>query len=93
MSNVKVVPRSLTDAYKRREGDFSPDLVGLQFTSGDAFFTFGNFNVTTNVSPRLSKDFILGGEWSEYYNLENLNLSQSDSITLETNDLNIFFSV
>lgn len=92
MSNVKVVPRSLTDAYKRREGDFSPDLVGLQFTSGDAFFTFGNFNVTTNVSPRLSKDFILGGEWSEYYNLENLNLSQSDSITLETNDLNIFLN-
>lgn len=89
MANVKVIPRSLTDAYKRREGDFSPNLVGLQFTDPNAFFTFGNFQITTNISPKLSKDFILGGEWSEYYSLENLSLSDSESQILESNNINV----
>ena len=54
MANVRVVPRSLTDAYKRREGDFAPNLVGLQFTNGVSLFTFGNFEITTNLDPRLN---------------------------------------
>ena len=70
MAKVRVVPRSLTEAYKRREGDFSPNLVGLQFTDGSSLFTFGNFQITTNLNSRVAKDFILGGEWSDYYDLQ-----------------------
>jgi hypothetical protein len=87
MGTVKVVPRSLTDAYKRREGDFAPNLVGLQFTDGVSLFTFGNFQITTNLDRKLNKNFALGGEWSEYYNLENLNLTPNQSETLVSNDI------
>ena len=56
MARVKVVPGSLTEAYKKREGDFAPNLVGLQFTEGVAslgtsLFTFGNFEITSNFDP------------------------------------------
>jgi hypothetical protein len=87
MANVKVVPRSLTEAYKRREGDFSPNLVGLQFTDGVSLFTFGNFQVTTNLQTTVAKDFVLGGQWSEYYSLDNLNITESESLELQSNEI------
>lgn len=87
MANVKVIPRSLTEAYKRREGDFSPNLVGFQFTDGVSLFTFGNFQITTNVTPKLNKNFVLGGQWSDYYSLNNLNLSESQSEILLSNEI------
>ena len=87
MPNIKVTPRSLTDAYKRREGDFSPNLVGLQFTDGASLFTFGNFQVSTNYTTRKTKDFMLGGEWSDYYSLENLNLTPTQSESLQSNNI------
>lgn len=89
MANIKVTPRSLTDAYKRREGDFAPNLVGLQFTDGTSLFTFGNFQVTTNYASRTAKDFKLSGEWSEYYSLENLNITPTESKSLESNNISI----
>jgi len=87
MPTVKVTPRSLTDAYKRREGDFSPNLVGLQFTDGASLFTFGNFQITTNLNSKLNKNFELGGQWSDYYSLDNLNLNQQTSQILLSNDI------
>jgi hypothetical protein len=87
MATVKVTPRSLTEAYKRREGDFSPNLVGLQFTDGVSLFTFGNFQITTNLDRKLNKNFVLGGQWSDYYSLDNLNLSQSTSEILLSNEI------
>lgn len=87
MALIKVVPRSLTEAYKKREGDFSPNLVGLQFTDPNAFFTFGNFQITTNLESRVSKDFVLGGEWSDYYNLTNLNVTQQESDVILSNEI------
>lgn len=87
MATVKVVPRSLTDAYKRREGDFSPNLVGLQFTDGASLFTFGNFQITSNFDSKTNKNFVLGGQWSDYYSLDNLNLSETQSDNLLSNDL------
>jgi hypothetical protein len=81
---VKVVPRSLTEAYKKREGDFAPNLVGFQATKAP-LYTLGNFEVTTNLESKLNKDFNLGGEWSDYYSLDNLNLSQEESKLLESN--------
>lgn len=87
MAKIKVVPRSLTEAYKKREGDFSPNLVGLQFTENTSFFTFGNFEITTNLDSRVAKDFILGGEWSDYYNLQNLKVTQSQSKNFVSNEI------
>ena len=75
MAIRKVVPGSLTDAYKLRQADFAPNLVGNQFTSPNAFFTLGNFEITSNFSGRVSKDFTLG-EFSDYYNLDNLNITE-----------------
>ncbi len=75
MAIRKVVPGSLTEAYKLRQADFAPNLVGNQFTSPNAFFTLGNFEITSNFNGRVSKDFTLG-EFSDYYNLENLNISE-----------------
>lgn len=89
MATIKVTPRSLTDAYKVRQGDASPNLVGLQFTNGSSIFTFGNFEITSNFQPKLAKDFMLGGEWSDYYSLNNLNLTQETSTALLSNDLNV----
>jgi len=87
MARIKVVPRSLTEAYKRREGDFSPNLVGLQFTDPNAYFTLGNFQITTNLASRVVKDFVLGGEWSDYYNLNNLDLSEEESAVILSNQI------
>jgi len=87
MALIKVVPRSITEPYKKREGDFSPNLVGLQFTDQSAaVFTFGNFNITTNPTARIAKDFVLGGQWSEYYSLNNLNITPEESKILESNN-------
>lgn len=86
MATKKVVPGSLTQAYKKGEGDFSPNLVGLQFASngGTPLFTFGNFAITTNIEPRIAKDFKLG-EWSEEYCLVDLNLNEQQSEQLVSN--------
>ena len=88
MATKKVVPGSLTEAYKKGEGDFAPDLVGFQFTSsvGTPLFTFGNFAVTTNVQPRVAKDFKLG-EWSDEYCLIDLNLTTQQSERLVSNQI------
>ena len=77
MSTRKVVPGSLSDAYKLRQGDFAPDLVGNQLTSPKAFGTFSNFGITQNFDGVVSKDFKLG-PWSEYYCLDNLNISEEE---------------
>lgn len=89
MGTIKVVPRSLTDAYKRREGDFSPNLVGFQFTDGVSLFTFGNFQITTNLDGKINKNFALGGQWSDYYSLDNLNITEDQSNILLSNNINV----
>lgn len=86
MAIRKVVPGSLTDAYKLREGDFSPSLVGNQFTDPNAFFTLGNFAVTSNFEGRVGKDFKLG-EWSDYYNLDNLDMTQEQLDQMISNNI------
>jgi phosphatidylethanolamine-binding protein (PEBP) family uncharacterized protein len=88
MAIKKVVPGSLTEAYKRRQGDFSPDLVGLQFTSGvnNAFLTLGNFAVVSNTRTRVSKDYKIG-EWSKLVSLNDLNLTEEQSDKLVSNQI------
>jgi len=88
MAIKKVVPGSLTEAYKRRQGDFSPDLVGLQFTSGtnNAFLTLGNFAVVSNTTQRVSRDYKIG-EWSKLLSLDDLNLNTEESEKLISNQI------
>ena len=87
MAIRKVVPGSLTDAYKLRQGDFAPNLVGNQFTDPNAFFTLGNFSITSgSLQGRIAQDFKLG-EWSDYYNLDNLDITEVELETMVSNNV------
>jgi hypothetical protein len=81
----RVVPGSLTQPYKSKESDFSPNLVGRQVTSGNAFFTSGNFSLTTNSSA-LTSEFLNTGEFSEVLTLDNLNITLQQSV-----DINVVY--
>jgi len=85
----KVIPGSLTSPYQKSQ-DFSPNLVGNQITDGTSFFTFGNFALTTN-SGNITGEFFNTGEFSDIITLDNLNITEEDSIKLtkETNNLTV----
>ena len=80
----KVVPGSITKPYTPQPGDFSPNLVGFQFTKGNSLLTFGNFEITTNLEP-LTGEIFNTGQFSDSFNLENLNLTEQDSNTIYNN--------
>ena len=80
----KVVPGSITEPYLKRQGDFSPSLVGFQFTDSSSFLTFGNFALTTNLATPVGRIFNTG-EFSESITLESLNLSEEESRDLNEN--------
>jgi len=56
---------------------YSDNLVGNQFASdgGTSLFTVGNFEITTNVDPKLSKTYTKGG-LSDFYTLSNMKLTE-----------------
>lgn len=91
---IKVIPGSLTDAYKSGQGDFSPDLVGFQFTKSASLFTLGNFSITTNVSPNLTGQIFNTGVLSDTYTLETLQLTNLESQLLEqdSNSLSVILN-
>ena len=86
----RVVPGSITNPYRNRENDFSPDLVGNQVTKSNAFFTSGNFTLTTN-SNQTTGEFFNTGEFSDVLTLDNLNLTLEESIAIsdESNILSV----
>jgi len=86
----RVVPGSITNPYRNRENDFSPDLVGNQVTKSNAFFTSGNFTLTTN-SSQTTGEFFNTGEFSDVLTLDNLNLTLEESIAIsdESNILSV----
>jgi hypothetical protein len=86
MATKKVIPGSLTDSYKIGQGDFAPNLVGNQFTDPNAFFTLGNFDITSNYQGRVAQDFKLG-EWSDYYCLNNLDITEAELQTIVSNNI------
>jgi len=83
----KVVPGSITKPYTPQPGDFSPNLVGFQFTKGNSLLTFGNFEITTNLEP-LTGEIFNTGQFSDTFNLDNLNLTEQESNTIYVNSLN-----
>lgn len=74
--------------------NYNPDLVGLQLTSdgGTPLFTMGNFNITTNLDPKLSKLFVTR-QFSDFVTLEGLNLTVSESETLLNNNATVFLNI
>lgn len=74
--------------------NFSPDLVGLQLTSegGTPLFTLGNFNITTNLDPKLDKTF-LSKQFSDFVTLDGLNLTVSQTDTLLNNNAKVFLNI
>ena len=74
--------------------NYNPDLVGLQLTSagGTPLFTMGNFNITTNLDPKTDKSFITK-QFSEFVNLDSLNLTVSQTETLLNNNATVFLNI
>lgn len=85
----KVVPGSITEPYKVGQGDFSPNLVGQQFTQGTPLFTLGNFTITTNISGSDLSTVYQTGNFSDTYTLETLNLTEQESEMLSNQSLEI----
>ena len=79
----RVVPGALTKAYTQGQTDFSPDLVGYQFTKSSSLFTLGNFSITTNVNP-IAGEIFNTCEFSDFYTLETLDLTQQQSEEIES---------
>jgi hypothetical protein len=74
--------------------NFNPDLVGLQLTSagGTTLFTTGNFNITTNLDPKTDK-FYITKQFSDYINLEGLDLTISQTQELLENNTKVFLNL
>lgn len=70
--------------------NFSDDLVGQQLVSdgGTPLFTINNFNITTNLDPKASKIFGTNG-FSDFINLENLDLTCDQAVILLNNNAEI----
>ena len=74
--------------------NFSPDLVGLQLSSdgGTPLFTMGNFSITTNMDPKSDKSFITNN-FSQFYNLDTLNLNETQAQTLLDNNAGVILNL
>jgi len=74
-----------TDGIEYR--NFTPDLVGFQLASegNTPLFTMGNFAITTNMDPRLTK-FFTTSNFSNFVTLTDLNISlQQANVLLNDN--------
>lgn len=93
MSN-KVKVSGYSKAVKYDNGieyrNFNPDLVGLQLASnsGTQLFTMGNFNITTNLDPKVNKNFITNS-FSNFTSLSDLDLTLAEANSLLTNNSGI----
>lgn len=70
--------------------NFSDSLVGNQFTSdgGTTLFTTGNFAITTNLEPKITK-FFYSNPFGNFVSLEDLKLTNNETITLLENNTKI----
>ena len=74
--------------------NFNPDLVGLQLTSdgGTTLFTMGNFSITTNMDPKVDKNFVTTG-FSDFVSLDSLKLTIEETKTLLDNNAGAFLNL
>ena len=98
MSNTKVAISGYTkeEIYNGniRYRNYSPDLVGLQLTSegGTPLFTMGNFSITTNLDPKLSKTYTTN-KFSDFVTLSNMNLDVAQSQLLLANNTGVYLNL
>jgi len=74
--------------------NFDPDLVGVQLTSegGTTLFTMGNFKITTNLDPKLNKNYI-SGNYTNFITLDDLDLSLEETQTIINSNVNTFLNL
>jgi hypothetical protein len=74
--------------------NFSPDLVGLQLTSegGTPLFTMGNFSITTNLDPKLSRTYNTN-RFSDFITLSNIGLDVLQTETLLNNNTGVYLNL
>ena len=74
--------------------NFSPDLVGAQLVSdgGTPLFTMGNFSITTNMDPKTDKSYKTN-DFSEFTNLDKLNLTLEQTKVLLDNNASVFLNL
>ena len=53
--------------------DFSPDLVGQQYATGNSIFTSNNFIVTTNIDPKQTINYARK-PFSNFFTLNSINV-------------------
>jgi hypothetical protein len=70
--------------------NFTPDLVGSQIASngGTPLFTMGNFSITTNLEPKISKNFVTN-KFSNFVSLTDLDLSVQNALDLLRNNAGV----
>lgn len=89
---VKVVGYSQEVKYKDGIAitNFSDSLVGNQFTSdaGSALFTLGNFRITTNLDPKITKSY-KSSQFTNYYTLNNLSVDEELNELISRTDLKL----
>jgi hypothetical protein len=77
---IKVPGYSKKTIYNRNieYSEYSPDLVGLQLTNngGNVLFTMGNFSVTTNLDPKVDKQYITNN-FSKFYTIDELTANEA----------------
>jgi hypothetical protein len=73
---------------------FSPDLVGFQLASngGTPLFTFGNFNITTNLDPKISKKFV-SNKYSNFLTLNDLKVTETLNSELLNNNATVLLNL
>jgi hypothetical protein len=74
--------------------NFSPDLVGFQLASdgGTPLFTMGNFNITTNLDPKITKKFVTN-KYSNFLTLTDLNVSETLNEELLNNNATVLLNL
>jgi hypothetical protein len=74
--------------------NFSPDLVGVQLASdgGTPLFTMGNFAVTTNLEPKVSKNFTTT-KFSNFVSLTDLDLTLQKTLELLKNNAGVILNL
>jgi hypothetical protein len=74
--------------------NFSDDLVGLQLASngGTPLFTMGNFSITTNLDPKINKNFVTNN-FSSFTSLNDLDLTLEQTKALLTNNAGVILNL
>ena len=98
MSSSRIKVAGYAQAVQYIDGiqyrNFTPDLVGQQFANngGTSLFTLGNFYISTNIDPALSRLFVTS-RFSNFITLSDLNLTLPQTQTLLNNNASVVLNL